>query len=105
MTRSPIALTLVFLLALPALLPATEADTFGSSAVQARAVVSERIACLGLTTEEAQQRVAQLSDSEVLELAAAPDVLQVAGTHRETAMVMVTILMVVGILAVVSLAG
>ena len=103
MTRSIVASTLMLLLILPTVLPATEVAPSDAAVVQARTVVTQRIASLGLTSEQAAERVGALSDQEVLELAAQPDTLQVAGAHRETAMLMITIMMVVGIVAVVSL--
>jgi len=103
MMRSIATLTLTLLLILPNGLPAAETASSGAAMVQARTVVTERLASLGLTSEQALERAALLSDQEILDLAAQPDTLQMGGVHRETAMVMVTIIMVVGIVAVVSL--
>jgi len=71
---------------------------------QSRAVVAERLISLGLTEQQAQERLAQLTDAEVMQLAAQPDLLQSAG-HVDTTTVMVVVLVVVGIVAIISIAS
>jgi hypothetical protein len=67
-------------------------------------VVAERLISLGLTEQQAQERLAQLTDAEVMQLAAQPDLLQSAG-HVDTTTVMVVVLVVVGIVAIISIAS
>jgi len=60
---------------------------------------------LGLTAEQAEQRLAQFSSEEIQQLAAAPDSVQIVGNITDLTTVMIVVLVVVGVVAIVSIAS